>query len=100
MRRYCASAKSLRRPRGGVADALRGDLLGGERLARAGLGRGVALVELGRSEGAAVGEEAVDLARAPGKRLAQHRGATLFSRALAGVGAAVPDDVTGDDALC
>ena len=45
--------------------------MGGEGLARIRLGGGVALVELGRSEGAAVDEEALYLAGALRERLAQ-----------------------------
>jgi hypothetical protein len=71
--------------------------LGGQGLARFALGSGIALVELGRREGTAVNQEAVDPAGALGKRLAKDGGAAFRGRALAGVGAATPVDVSGDD---
>ena len=56
-------------------------------------------VELGWRKGAAVGDEAADLPDPPRERLADHCWPALVGRALAGVGAAGPNDVAGDDAL-
>ena len=44
--------------------AVSGKLLSGERLGSAGLGKGIAPIELGRRKGAAVDKEAFDRARA------------------------------------
>ena len=73
-------------------------LFGGERRI-GGLGGRVAALELGGCERAAVDKEAVDSAGALGERLAQHDRAAFVGRALAGGGAAVPDDVAGNEAL-
>src|SRR4051794_9362762 len=98
MRGHCASAKSggaggefVRRP---LRDLLRGDCLAGLDLRH-----GIAFIEFGRGESAAVGEEAVELAGTTGERLADHRRAALISRTLAGSVVAVPDDVGSDNAL-
>ena len=76
----------------------RGSLLCGERRVLRRLRRGVAAIELGGAQRAAVDDEAVDSPGVLGERLAEHQRAALVGRALAGGGAAVPDDVAGDEA--
>src|SRR4051812_4229554 len=83
----------------GVTAQPRGILLCGEGRIRLSLGRSVAAVELGGAECASVGHKAVDPAGALGERLAQHDGAAIFGRALAGRWTAIPDDVAGDEPL-
>src|SRR5207248_6073917 len=97
-RLYCASAKG-RAPTGSEAGALRGSLLGGERSAIAGLGGGVALVELGRGEGTAVSGEIADLPGLANERLADDRRPAFVGRALACTAGAAPDDIVTDDAV-
>ena len=97
MRRYCASAKGWGR-RGGSGDAQpRGGLLGGERLGRRGL---AAALHLSSSAGVKARPSTRKLSTLPARlreRLAEDGRAALVGRALAGVGAAGPDDIAGDE---
>src|SRR5438270_8075960 len=98
MRGHCASAKS-----GGAGGEFGRhpprDLLCGDCLAGLDLRHGIAFIEFGRSESAAVGEEAVELSGTTCEGLADHRRAALVSRTLAGSVVAVPDDIGSDNAL-
>src|SRR6185312_16492576 len=75
----------------------RGRLLGGEFLARVGLGHRVAARQFVTGERAPIDQEAVDPADLLGQRLAKYRRPAVVGRALTGFGAARPVDLASDD---
>jgi len=77
--------------------ALKGKSAPGDRLLSARFRGSIAPIELGRGEGTAVDDEALNLAGALHERFAEHRRAAVLGRTLARVARASPIDFARND---
>src|SRR6266700_8434467 len=89
--------KERGRPEGLLRAAQPGSLLGRQGRSLRRFRQGIAAVELGGAQRPAIDDEAVESPGALGQRLAEDEGTAFVGRALAGGGAAAPDDVASDE---